>query len=62
MLKVLKGKMFRMIKDITDQFLITTRWRHLLAEFEKSLKVIKKLCMLKGFKAKMLVMMKDLTE
>ena len=38
MLKVLKGKMFRMIKDITDRFLITTRWRHLLEYLEKSLK------------------------
>ena len=39
MLKVLKGKMFRMVKDITEQFLITTRWRHLLEYFEISLKI-----------------------
>ena len=38
MLKVLKGKMFRMIKDITDRFLITTMWRHLVEYFENHLK------------------------
>ena len=37
MLKVLKAKMFRMIKELTDRFLMTTRWRHLLDYFEKSL-------------------------
>ena len=30
MLIVLKAKMFRVIKDLTDCFLITTRWCHLL--------------------------------
>ena len=36
MLKVLKAKMFRMIKKLTDQFLVTTRWRHLVDYFEIS--------------------------
>ena len=36
MLKVLKAKMFRMIKKLTDRFLITTRWRHLVDYFEIS--------------------------
>ena len=34
MLKVLKAKMFRMIKYLADQFLITTRRRHLVEYFE----------------------------
>ena len=36
MLKVLKAKMFRMIKKLIDRFLITTRWRNLVDYFEIS--------------------------
>ena len=35
-MKVLKAKMFRMIKKLIDRFLITTRWRHLVDYFEIS--------------------------
>ena len=36
MLKLLKAKLFRMIKKLIDRFLIDTRWRHLVDDFEIS--------------------------
>ena len=34
--KLLKAKMLGMIEYLTDQFLINSRWRHLVINFETS--------------------------